>query len=450
VVDKKKKRTSKKNPSKDDLIDEVVERVEELVSEELGDSTSFEEYEKAVLRITNEIARRRLQRKLQGIADGFAHELRIEHNNDWHGWRETTTHDFRKHLSGTVRYHSLVGSLEIRRFTYRECHRNGVTYVPLELEAGLMERMTPGLAKAVALGASQMPAREFEKVLWASQRCPPSYATLDRGARDLGAYALASNEEIEPKVRAEETVPHEATAIVLGLDRTSVLMRKDEQLRPLWTSSGDIRRSRPRPVGAKFDGVEWRLDYVATVSFVDRHGKRIVSRHYRLPSEGDPTVIVERMMADVRHAKSQCPRLRVAVVQDGAPELWSVMRRALADEPLVDTWHEILDWYHLAERLAECVKLCCTDNAQRGALRKQWHAHLHEHHDGAERVLRSLRRRTRRLTPENRETMRVHIDYLAKRRHLTRSPSSRASASTPSGPISRDAIAPNPSFRRVW
>ena len=176
MIDRKKKPTSRKKAPKDEVIEEVVERIEELVNDELGSDASFEDYENAVLRITNEIARRRLQKKLQTIADAFTDELRIDHNNDWHGWRETSAHDFRKHLPGTVRYHSLVGALEIRRFTYRECHRNGATYVPLELEAGLIEKMTPGLAKAVALGASQMPTREFEKVLLATRRCPPSCA----------------------------------------------------------------------------------------------------------------------------------------------------------------------------------------------------------------------------------------------------------------------------------
>ncbi len=82
----------------DDVVDDIVERVEELVNEELGDDASFEEYEQAVLRITNEIARRRLQRKLQGLADQYPPQLRIDHNDDWHGWREGTAHEFRKHL----------------------------------------------------------------------------------------------------------------------------------------------------------------------------------------------------------------------------------------------------------------------------------------------------------------------------------------------------------------
>jgi hypothetical protein len=49
---------------------------------------------------------------------------------------------------------------------------------------------------------------------------------------------------------------------------------------------------------------------------------------------------VDRVTADV---------IEVAVIQDGAPALWSAMTRALADAPLVPRWMEILDWYHLDE-----------------------------------------------------------------------------------------------------
>jgi hypothetical protein len=49
------------------------------------------------------------------------------------------------------------------------------------------------------------------------------------------------------------------------------------------------------------------------------------------------------MMADVRRALEQRPQLRLTVVQDGAPELWSALAKALEVEPLVTAWREVLD-----------------------------------------------------------------------------------------------------------
>ncbi len=42
------------------------------------------------------------------------------------------------------------------------------------------------------------------------------------------------------------------------------------------------------------------------------------------------------MVADVRAAKLREPGLHVGLVQDGAPEMWNLTRRALELEPSVD------------------------------------------------------------------------------------------------------------------
>jgi hypothetical protein len=105
----KKKSVDHLSPAQKDRLERAVKIVRELLEDELPEGTSFEEYEKTALEIANEIVRRELERKLQTIADGFPEALRIEHNNDWHGWRDGTVFDYRKHLPGVVTYHSLVG-----------------------------------------------------------------------------------------------------------------------------------------------------------------------------------------------------------------------------------------------------------------------------------------------------------------------------------------------------
>jgi hypothetical protein len=271
-------------------LEEAMEVVRKLIEEALPSDSSFEDHERAVLKITNEIARRQLERKLQGIADSYPPKLRIEHHEDWHGWRELPAVEYRRHLPGTVVYHSLVGGLRIRRHTYREPVRNGATYVPLELDAGLMEHMTPGLARATTYAYALMPIRDAEVLLRFAGQVPPSRSTLDRCARDLGTYAIASHPEIEPAVRAAEIVPDDAHAIVLGTDRTAVLMRNSDPDRAGIHLGRDLRRPRLKhrrsPLEPK--GVSWRMDYVATVTFVDKRGERISSREYRVPASAEP------------------------------------------------------------------------------------------------------------------------------------------------------------------
>lgn len=401
------------------LVDECSQALDELLERE-GVGDDFASYEGSLLKLVHRIVREKLQKKLQTIADGVPNRVVIDHSNDWHGIREGTAFRYRRHAPGTVTYHSLVGPLRVRRHTYRECHRYGALYVPLELAAGLVERMTPGLAKCLAIGHAYMPSRQCEQFMHAGGLQPPSRSTLDRAARDLGAYAVACQEEIEPLVRANEVLDRSARAISLGLDRTAVPMRHGEERSGIRDYGPDLRRSRPKPrERAHTRGpVQWRMDYVGTVSLLDGEGKLLVTRKYRLPAEAKPTAIVERMIADVRHALVQRPHLSIAVVQDGAPQLWKLLNGALQDEPLVSTWTQVLDWYHLDERLSSCLELCTTAE-RRKSQRKRWHAQLLGRGTGIRSVIRSLRHYQRSLNEARADELELHIKYFIRNRKRT-------------------------------
>jgi hypothetical protein len=104
----------------------------------LGLDAPFEIVESVSLQVSNLAVREFLRADLQRRSGELAEELLIK-GELW-----------RRHLCGTISYHSLCGSLLNTRFTYREVGvRNGPTIVPLELAAGLVERQpqpwpTPG------------------------------------------------------------------------------------------------------------------------------------------------------------------------------------------------------------------------------------------------------------------------------------------------------------------
>ena len=157
------------------------------------------------------------------------------------------------------------------------------------------------------------------------------------------------------------------------------------------------------------------MDYVGTVAFFDEDKNLLASRKYRLPGDAEVTVIVERVMADLRHALVQRP-VEVAVIQDGAPELWSAMMASLAKEPLVARWTEVLDWYHLDERLTKCLDLCVSA-VGRKPQRRRWHGQLLETNHGANHVIRSLRRTASKMDPACAEQLAAHIGYIERNRH---------------------------------
>jgi hypothetical protein len=241
---------------------------------------------------------------------------------------------------------------------------------------------------------------------------------LDRTARDLGDYAVACNAEIEPQLRANERLPPGTQLVALGLDRVAVPMRHGEELAGACAYARDLRRSRPaapKPRAQLRGPVQWRMDYVGTVAFFDGEKHLLGSRKYRLPGEASIVTLVDRVMADVRHALVQRP-IEVAVIQDGAPELWAAMTRALDAEPLVPRWTEVLDWYHLDERLTKCLDVS-VEPARRASQRACWHASLLEKKRGVHRVIRSLRAKAANVVDDEAAQLAVHLGYLEHNKH---------------------------------
>jgi hypothetical protein len=222
---------------------------------------SFAEREVALLEAANVACRLDLEAELQAAADTHTTDLRIDGVL------------YERHQEGSADYHSLCGTMRIRRPTYRKAgERNGPTVVPLELAAGLIEGATPALAYRVTLGYAQGPGRHAEEQIHADRRAPPSRSTMERMAKAIGTRVKTSAPRIEPMLRQQETLPEGAHAISTGLDRTSVPM---EEQRPAGSPAATRRKKRTKPYVRKAPlpvDVKYRMAYVGTVSVVDQDG----------------------------------------------------------------------------------------------------------------------------------------------------------------------------------
>jgi hypothetical protein len=390
--------------SKDDVSEEAMlaaTRAFGGLVEQIAGGKAFDEQERVALDLSNEIVRRYLEANLQKRADSFGELLTITREDT--EFRPRRVH--KKHEAGEVGYFSLCGELRVRRSTYRDTTtRNGPTVVPLDLTAGLMERMTPALARSVCLGYGKGPLRGYREDMLAAHRCPPSRSTLERKAKKIGTSIVWQTWWCESLVQEQEPLPPKAHQIVLGLDRTSVPMD------PSATGPRDTRSTSTQPTTS---GVQWCMDYVGTVSFLDKRGACLSTKRYREPSTARPEKIVGRMLIDVQVARKQKPSVRVSVVQDGADELWRVMRDGLSKINV--SWTEVLDYYHASERLSQCTALLEHDHARREALRKSWCTTLLEHPDGARRLVGWLARRARTIKGDARAELDQHIAYYKKR-----------------------------------
>jgi len=380
----------------------AIAKIEQAVREVLpgGD---FTERERVTLMLLDEVGRAVFEGDLDDIARSFDDEVFVNGV------------PYRRHLKGTVTYHSLSGPLVVARDTYRPVGvRNGPTVVPMELVAGIVEGATPALAYNVAHGYAEHDMRQHGEALVMAHRAPPPRATLERLAKRIAAAATEQAPRIETKLRRTEKVPEGAHALSVGLDRTSTPMAEErpEDAPP----KPEPKRSKPRVRRAPPPiDVNYRMAYVGTVSVLDDRGHALETRRYAAPACDDPALLVRRMMCDVRALLGRSPTLNVGVVQDGAPEMWSATRDGLAplvEEGVLNDWKEGVDRCHLAGRLNSALEICGLGPSSRAEMLSAWKEQLDLKDSAIDSIERELLRRYAELPADKQERLWEHLVYL--------------------------------------
>jgi hypothetical protein len=343
----------------------VLRALRRAVDAKVGLDCTFMRRERTALAIAGEAQRLLLEQELQSLADGHADDLLIGGVL------------YRKHQPGTHEYASLCGSLGVSRSTYRQLGvRNGPTAVPLDLQAGLVEGATPAMAYRIALGFAKGHSRGLAEDLSASHRTPPSRTKLERMAKRIGAASREHTRDIESYLRQSERLPDGAAGLSVGLDRTAVPL---EEQRAISQPPKTRRKKRTKPYQRKQPlpvDVNYHMAYVGTVSITDSDGDVMIVRRYAAAPSDGPDEVVRSMMADVRNALRRNAKLSVGIVQDGAPEMWNLLRPALEQQAGVTTWLEAIDRYHLAERLANVLRVIEDDPSARKAQLSKWNDEL--------------------------------------------------------------------------
>lgn len=384
---------------------EILRRASVLLGEAVhlvaGECASFQTLEALGMAASRECDRMFLGAELQELADSFGDRISV-------GGVE-----YVEHSPGTVEYHSLSGPIEVRRSTYRRVGvHNGATVVPLDLEAGLIERATPAMAKAAALGYAKHELRGVLEDLECAHRVPPSRATMERMACSIAAEANVAAPLIEKRLRRRELLPEGAHGIVLGLDRGSVPMAEE---RPAGKAPATRRRKRKQPYERKPPppiDVNWRMAPVASVTITDAKGDALATRKYAATAQDGWSAILERAGADIAAALKRNPSLAVATVQDGAHELWNLSRATLDAIPAVTSYLECIDRYHVSERLGKILQIIEPDPADRKKENDRWQALLDTDADGIDEIEKVVLRANRRLTGQDVEDLSEHVTYL--------------------------------------
>lgn len=252
---------------------------------------------------------------------------------------------------------SFAGPVPVLRSLYRPVgERNARVVDPVALRAGAIEgEWLPATAREMAFEVQQRTSREAEASGKRLGRLPYSHATFERVAHAVGERYVQQNQRIEHALIEAFEVPKEAVNVSVSLDRVTVPM-EEPRVRPVGRPKKDAAK---RPIDRVY-----RMAYCGTVTLHDKNGEPLHTIRYGTMPDGDPEGLCMGMAEDVAEMLTRRPDLRVALLCDGAKEMWTLLDAEFTEAPfdigaLVVT--RLIDFWHVIEKLAAAAKIIATE-----------------------------------------------------------------------------------------
>jgi hypothetical protein len=291
---------------------------------------------------------------------------------------------YRRVLFEPGTYYTQAGPVTFERWLYREVGvRNGPVIDPVRLRAGTVEDgWLPATADAMAFEVQRGPAREAEASSRKHGRLPYSKSSFDRIAHAVARLYSPRADEIDAACTQAMAIPPEARSISVSIDRVSLPVEK-----PLPRPVGRPRKGAPkRPVE-----VIYQMAYCGTVTLHDGEGRSLHTIRYgRMPEPSGGTDVVAALAADVRAIMARRPDLEVALLCDGAHELWNLLGTKLSTEKLGRPVHQIVDFWHAVEKLGKAAKVICSSDAEASSRTARWAIKLKNSRHAVEHILSEL------------------------------------------------------------
>ena len=283
-------------------------------------------------------------------------------------------------------YHTMAGSVSVERSLYRQSGQRGGqpgarVVDAVSLRAGVVgDGWLPRTARAIAHGVQQVTSREAETGAGELGRLPYSRSSFERVAHLVGALAVADHQDIEDALIDAYEIPEEVRSISISLDRVSVPMEE-----PLTRPVGRPKKGAPKkPVERNF-----RLAYCGTLSMHDEKGEALHTIRYGSMPKGDVTGMRDRLVCDVATLVSKRPGLKLELICDGAPEMWNLLEAGFTAERFGEQPYQLVDLYHLTEKLAAAARVFDGEEPAEGRLRR-WKMNLLNRESAATAILEEL------------------------------------------------------------
>jgi hypothetical protein len=253
-------------------------------------------------------------------------------------------------------YHGRWGDHHIEEALYRELGvRNGPTIKPIELRVGIVQGMTPDMARIVGELGADHGSRGVAKTLRVTGLVPPGRAFIAKRTTQMAVEMAAEVEQLEQVARDTEPVPAEVHSVSCGMDRMAVRMSELADPENPMPSTRAEPYVRTPPLEKEH---RYRMAWVGSTSIYDKDGVALQTWRYAAEASADPADVARRVAKDVAWIVNTHRDVPVHCVQDGAPELRALPEALARALPTTSVPVVLVDFEHLMGYLDAVVDAC--------------------------------------------------------------------------------------------
>ena len=286
------------------------------------------------------------------------------------------------------------------------------SHVPLDAAWGMAdETLTIEVREAVAFACAHVTAEEAHALLKKSALFQPHPTQMKAVVMRLGARVAQEEEELNRRIRAQETMSQEVRVLAASLDGANVLMREPGAKRG---------RKAERPMDrTQSDNTAYRNAMAGTVSAYgtvpegEKRPKRLQTRYVSHMPEEYATTFKGKFEEELDAAEAQLsPGVVKVLICDGARALWKYAE----NNARFDGYEKLVDYWHTLEHLSLAAEALFGKRTRKA---RDWYDRYADkllvEDDGAARVLRSMdyHAQSQRLSPTRRESLDQQRGYFA-------------------------------------
>jgi hypothetical protein len=279
----------------------------------------------------------------------------------------------------------------------------------LELRAGIIAgHFTPRAARQAAFVMAHLTPGESEALFDELGAMQPSRSSLDRLPKVLSEHWEQQRPEWEAAIRAQETIPAEATVIAISVDGVMAPMKG-----PGRCAKRDLPgKHASGPAGNKEVGC-------GTVVLYEAEGERLQTVRYGRMPESKKVTLQQQLEAEVASIVAVRPDLIRVHLADGAEDNWRLMKELehAVDSPVLPIWLEIVDFYHACDHLKNACDAAWRESTPRSKAEfERLKTLLKEAEDGAEQIIRVLKYQRSRARGNPQARLTAELTYFRNQR----------------------------------